>query len=53
MFFDEFLKIEPNDKQLSSRIYHIKECLDLANDALDAKLFNSINTITNLCGSAI
>ena len=28
MFYDEFLKIEPNNKQLSSKVYQIRTFAD-------------------------
>ena len=50
MFYDEFLKIEPNNKQLSSRVYQIRTFAD-SNDLsslLEQELIDSLDILTNL-----
>ena len=50
MFYDEFLKIEPNNKQLSSRVYQIRTLADShdLSSLLEQELIDSLDILTNL-----
>ncbi len=50
MFYDEFLKIEPNNKQLSSRVYQIRTLADSHDLSLllEQELIDSLDILTNL-----